>query len=66
MTNEEKIKAMSREEMAEAMAGKIGLPEYCAAVCPEHMDCVRCAFEWLGEEAGRYRREACKSEEGGH
>ena len=56
MTNEEKIKAMSREEMAEAMVGKIVAPKYCAALCPkcecpEHMDCVRCAFEWLREEA---------------
>ena len=55
MTNEEKIRTMSREELAEAMAGKIVAPKYCAALrpkceCPEHMDCVRCASEWLDKE----------------
>lgn len=61
MTNEEKIKAMSREEMAEFIddiyrEGKRFVdPPYCKKPCTQSLDypCRLCAEEWLGKEAKR-------------
>lgn len=50
MTNEEKIKSMSREELAKYLLGQ-KLP-YCAGRdCPEDHECINCVLEWLAEEA---------------
>ena len=60
MTNEEKIKAMSREELAEFIvdvyANCMGPPFChepfrCARVLQEESPCIDCVLLWLGEEA---------------
>ena len=59
MTNEEKIKAMSCEKLAEFIddiyrEGKRFVdPPYCKEPCTKPVDhpCRLCAEEWLGEEA---------------
>lgn len=51
MTNEEKIKSMSREELAKYLLVELKYP-YCAERnCPEDHDCTACIMDWLGEEA---------------
>ena len=52
MTNEEKIKSMTREELAELML--MNCYPYCDTTipdCPKGHNCYKCAFEWLGEKA---------------
>ena len=56
-TNEEKIKAMSREELAEFIADIyhegacfVDAP-YCKEPCTRPGPCHICAEEWLGKEA---------------
>lgn len=59
MTNEEKIKAMTREELAEFMAdfyhdGACFVdPPYCKKPCtePVYYPCRLCAEKWLKQEA---------------
>ena len=55
MTNEEKIKSLNREELAEFLAVvDVNQPEYCKNAgnqfCSGQL-CVDCAMKWLGEEA---------------
>lgn len=59
MTNEEKIKSMSVEKLAEFIdgvfraGGRFVDPPYCKEPCTKPVDypCRHCAEEWLGEEA---------------
>ncbi len=52
VTNMEKIKNMSREELAKfLMQIDLGPTPYCGRECAER--CEGCAIEWLGEEAKR-------------
>lgn len=50
MTNEEKIRKMSREELAEFILGK--RYPYCSGAhnCTKNYDCHGCAFDWPGED----------------
>lgn len=49
-TNEEKIKSMSKEELAEFLIQiDLGPEPYCHRPCAER--CEDCVVEWLGEEA---------------
>lgn len=50
MTNEEKIRTMRREELAEFLIQiDLGPTPYCGRKCAER--CEGCVIEWLGEEA---------------
>ena len=50
MTNEEKIKSMTREELAKYLLGQ--KQPYCAERnCPDDHNCDSCVLEWLDEEA---------------
>lgn len=49
MTNRERIRAMSDEELAELMGGNDG--PWCSWPDCKFVICRECCFEWLNEEA---------------
>lgn len=52
MTNGDKIRAMSDEELAVVIMCKNDMVKLGAGCTNPNQNCVNCSFEWLKEEAG--------------
>ena len=50
MTNADRIRAMSDEELAENVIVVRATKDYCQGVCHKGMNCYECRLEWLKKE----------------
>ena len=50
ITNADRIRAMSDEELAENVIVVRATTDYCQGVCKKGMNCYKCRLEWLKKE----------------